>query len=125
MHCGAEPHLAALQAVDDLPMAAGAAGSDLVHSHTWYANLAGYLAKLLYGIPHVVTVHSLEPKRPWKAEQLGSGYRISSALERPAIESADAVIAVSEAEVDDILECYSAVDHGRISVIANAIDTHE
>ena len=79
----------------DLAMAAGCAGADLVHSHTWYANLAGHLAKLLHGVPHVVTAHSLEPLRPWKAEQLGGGYALSSWCERTAIEAADAVIAVS------------------------------
>ena len=87
----------ALQTVSiDLSMAAGVEGADLVHSHTWYANLAGHLAKLLHGIPHVVTVHSLEPLRPWKAEQLGGGYALSSWCERVALEGADAVIAVSD-----------------------------
>ena len=94
---GSEPHLAALQAMSiDLAMAAGVQGAELVHSHTWYANLAGHLAKLTYGIPHVATVHSLEPLRPWKAEQLGGGYALSSFCERVALEGADAVIAVSE-----------------------------
>src|ERR1051325_8685286 len=79
----------------DVAIAAGCAGADVVHSHTWYANLAGHLAKLLYGIPHVVTVHSLEPLRPWKAEQLGGGYALSSWCERTAVESADAIVAVS------------------------------
>ena len=79
----------------DLEMAAGCAGTDVVHSHTWYANLAGHVAKLLHGVPHVVTTHSLEPLRPWKAEQLGGGYALSSWCERTALESADAVIAVS------------------------------
>ena len=81
-------------------MAAGVGACDLVHSHTWYANLAGHLAKLLYGIPHVVTSHSLEPSRPWKAEQLGGGYALSSWAERTAYEAADAVIAVSAASMD-------------------------
>ena len=76
-------------------MAAGCDGTDIVHSHTWYANLAGHTAKLLYGVPHVVTTHSLEPLRPWKAEQLGGGYALSSFCERTAIEGADAIIAVS------------------------------
>ena len=77
----------ALQVVStDLSMTAAVAGADLVHSHTWYANLAGYLASLLYGVPHVMTAHSLEPLRPWKAEQLGGGYAISSWCERTAIE---------------------------------------
>ena len=79
----------------DLEMAAGCAGADLVHSHTWYANLAGHTAKLLHGVPHVVTAHSLEPLRPWKAEQLGGGYALSSWCERTAYEAAEAVVAVS------------------------------
>ena len=81
----------------DLTMAAGVEGAELVHSHTWYANLAGHLAKLTYDIPHVATVHSLEPLRPWKAEQLGGGYALSSWCERVSLEGADAVIAVSRA----------------------------
>ncbi|MFJ4002369.1 glycogen synthase [Streptomyces sp. NPDC090023] len=107
----------------DLSMAAALQGSDLVHSHTWYAGLAGHLAKLLYGIPHVTTAHSLEPLRPWKAEQLGGGYALSSWAERTAIESADAVIAVSGAMRDDILACYPALDADRVHVIHNGIDT--
>ncbi|MFK4107729.1 glycogen synthase [Streptomyces sp. NPDC002176] len=108
----------------DLSMAAALQGSDLVHSHTWYAGLAGHLAKLLYGIPHVTTAHSLEPLRPWKAEQLGGGYALSSWAERTAIESADAVIAVSGAMRDDILACYPALDADRVHVVHNGIDTH-
>ncbi|MFJ8728878.1 glycogen synthase [Streptomyces bauhiniae] len=107
----------------DLSMAAALQGSDLVHSHTWYAGLAGHLAKLLYGIPHVTTAHSLEPLRPWKAEQLGGGYALSSWAERTAIESADAVIAVSGAMRDDILACYPALDPDRVHVVHNGIDT--
>lgn len=107
----------------DLSMAATLQGSDLVHSHTWYAALAGHLAKLLYGIPHVTTAHSLEPLRPWKAEQLGGGYALSSWAERTAIESADAVIAVSGAMRDDILACYPALDADRVHVVHNGIDT--
>ncbi|HET6825981.1 MAG TPA: glycogen synthase [Amnibacterium sp.] len=106
----------------DLQMAQGAAGTDLVHSHTWYANAGGHLAKLLHGVPHVVTAHSLEPLRPWKAEQLGGGYRISSAIERTAFESADAVIAVSRGMGDDILRSYPGVDPGRLHVVYNGID---
>ena len=87
--------------------------ADLVHSHTWYANFAGYLAHVLYDVPHVMTSHSLEPLRPWKAEQLGAGYRLSSWVERTAIESADAVIAVSRAMRDDVLRVYPAVDPRR------------
>src|SRR3954454_10114073 len=79
----------------DLSLTAAAADADVVHSHTWYANPAGHLAKLLYGVPHVMTTHSLEPLRPWKADQLGGGYAISSWVEKTAVEAADAVIAVS------------------------------
>ncbi|SDJ47383.1 glycogen synthase [Streptomyces indicus] len=107
----------------DLSMAAAVADRDLVHSHTWYANLAGHFAKLLYGIPHVMTSHSLEPLRPWKAEQLGGGYALSSWAERTAVEAADAVIAVSHGMRADILESYPAVDPDRVHVIHNGIDT--
>ncbi|MGW2716735.1 glycogen synthase [Streptomyces sp. NPDC001492] len=107
----------------DLAMAAGLEGRELVHSHTWYANLGGHLAKMLYGIPHVMTAHSLEPLRPWKAEQLGGGYALSSWAERTAIESADAVIAVSGAMRDDILTCYPTLDAARVQVVHNGIDT--
>ncbi|GGW97832.1 glycogen synthase [Streptomyces chartreusis] len=107
----------------DLAMAAGLEGRELVHSHTWYANLGGHLAKLLYGIPHVMTAHSLEPLRPWKAEQLGGGYALSGWAERTAIEAADAVIAVSGAMREDILGCYPALDPGRVHVVHNGIDT--
>ncbi|GGY07295.1 glycogen synthase [Streptomyces djakartensis] len=107
----------------DLAMAATLEGRELVHSHTWYANLGGHLAKLLYGIPHVMTAHSLEPLRPWKAEQLGGGYELSSWAERTAIESADAVIAVSSAMREDILGCYPALAPERVHVVHNGIDT--
>jgi starch synthase len=117
---------AALQVLGvDLEMAAACAGADLVHSHTWYANLAGHVAKLLHGVPHVVTTHSLEPLRPWKAEQLGGGYAISSWAERTAILAADAVVAVSEGMRRDVLACYPEVDPGRVSVLHNGIDTTE
>jgi len=109
----------------DLSMAAAVAGADVVHSHTWYANLAGHLAALLYGIPHVVTVHSLEPLRPWKAEQLGGGYALSSWCERVAVESAAAVIAVSEGMRADVLATYPAVHPDRLRVIRNGIDAIE
>jgi starch synthase len=109
----------------DLAMAAGCAGADVVHSHTWYANLAGHLAKLLHGVPHVVTTHSLEPLRPWKAEQLGGGYALSSWCERTALESADAVIAVSEGMRRDVLAAYPAVDPARVRVVHNGIDAAE
>jgi starch synthase len=107
----------------DLSMAAALEGRDLVHTHTWYANLGGHLAKLLHGIPHVMTAHSLEPLRPWKAEQLGGGYELSSWAERTAIEAADAVIAVSGAMRDDILGCYPALDPDRVHIVHNGIDT--
>ena len=106
---GSEPYAAALQALSiDLTMAAGVAGAELVHSHTWYANLGGHLAKLVHGIPHVATVHSLEPMRPWKREQLGGGYALSSFAEQTALEAADAIIAVSAAHLREILACYPA-----------------
>ncbi|MBX9392477.1 glycogen synthase [Streptomyces sp. TRM72054] len=107
----------------DLSVAAALEDRELVHSHTWYANLAGQLAKLLYGIPHVLTAHSLEPLRPWKAEQLGGGYALSGWAERTAIEAADAVIAVSGAMREDILACYPALDPARVHVVHNGIDT--
>ena len=123
---GEASHRTALQAVSiDLAMAAGVEGAELVHSHTWYANLAGHLAKLTYGIPHVATVHSLEPLRPWKAEQLGGGYALSSFCERVALEGADAVIAVSKGSREDILACYPAIDPDRVRVIYNGIDARE
>jgi starch synthase len=109
----------------DLEMAAGCAGTDVVHSHTWYANLAGHVAKLLYGVPHVVTTHSLEPLRPWKAEQLGGGYALSSWVERTAIESADAVVAVSAGMRRDVLAAYPGVDPERVRVVHNGIDTEQ
>jgi len=109
----------------DLEMAAACAGTDVVHSHTWYANLAGHTAKLLHGVPHVVTAHSLEPLRPWKAEQLGGGYALSSWCERTAFEAADAVIAVSEGMRRDVLTAYPAVHPDRVRVVHNGIDTDE
>jgi alpha-maltose-1-phosphate synthase len=107
----------------DLEMAAGAAGTDVVHSHTWYANLAGHTAKLLHGVPHVVTAHSLEPLRPWKAEQLGGGYALSSWIERTAMEAADAVIAVSAGMRSDVLTAYPQIDPSKVRVVYNGIDT--
>jgi alpha-maltose-1-phosphate synthase len=109
----------------DLAMTAAAPAVDLVHSHTWYANLAGHLTGLLQDIPHVVTAHSLEPHRPWKAEQLGGGYRLSSWAERTAFEAADAVIAVSAGMRGDILESYSGLDPARMHVVKNGIDPDE
>lgn len=102
--------------------APGGPATDLVHSHTWYANLAGHLASLLHGVPHVVSAHSLEPLRPWKAEQLGGGYALSSWAERTAFESAAAVIAVSGGMRADILRCYPAIDPARVHVVHNGID---
>ena len=109
----------------DVLMAAGCEGADVVHSHTWYADLAGHLAKLLHGIPHVVTAHSLEPLRPWKAEQLGGGYAVSSWSEQVAFEAADAVIAVSAGMREDVLRCYPDVDPDRVHVVHNGIDPDE
>jgi len=118
--------LGALQAMSvDLAMAAALEGVHIVHSHTWYTNLAGHLAKLLYDVPHVMTVHSLEPKRPWKADQLGRGYLVSSWCERIGLESADSIIAVSRAAATDIYDCYPGIDPSRITVIHNGIDTDE
>ena len=107
----------------DLSITAAVRDCDLVHSHTWYANMAGHLATLLYDVPHVMTSHSLEPLRPWKAEQLGGGYAISSWAERTAIESADAVIAVSVGMRRDVLAAYPSVDPDRLHVVHNGIDT--
>lgn len=119
-------HADALQAVAiDLSMAEAVAGADLVHSHTWYAQLGGHLAKLVHGIPHVATVHSLEPLRPWKAEQLGGGYAVSSFCERTALEGADAVIAVSTEMRRDVLAAYPRVEPDRVHVIGNGIDADE
>ncbi len=116
----ANPALATLGV--DLQIAQDVAGADLVHSHTWYANAAGHLASMLHGIPHVVTAHSLEPLRPWKAEQLGGGYRVSSWIERTAFESAAAIIAVSEGMRRDILRSYPAIDESKVAVVHNGID---
>jgi alpha-maltose-1-phosphate synthase len=109
----------------DLSMADAVAGADLVHSHTWYANLAGHLASLLYGIPHVATVHSLEPLRPWKAEQLGGGYALSSWAERASLAAASAVVAVSAGMRSDVLAVYPEISPERVRVIHNGIDAGE
>ncbi len=106
----------------DLEMAQGTEGTDLVHSHTWYANLAGHLAGLLHGVPHVISAHSLEPLRPWKAEQLGGGYALSSWAEKTAYEGASGIIAVSNGMREDILRSYPAVDPERVKVVHNGID---
>src|SRR4051812_25346699 len=109
----------------DLEMVGGCEGTDVLHSHTWYANMAGHLAKLLHGVPHVVTAHSLEPMRPWKAEQLGGGYAVSSWAERTAYLGADAVIGVSAAMSADILRSYPEIDPARVHVVHNGIDTED
>ncbi|RCS74091.1 glycogen synthase [Brachybacterium alimentarium] len=109
----------------DLLIAADCAGADLVHSHTWYANFAGHMASLLHGIPHVLSAHSLEPLRPWKAEQLGGGYRVSSFAERTAYEGAAGVIAVSAGMRQDILRAYPSVDPAKVHVVHNGIDIEE
>ncbi|WP_067780617.1 glycogen synthase [Actinomyces vulturis] len=106
----------------DLEMAAGCEGTDLVHSHTWYANLGGRLAQLLHGVPHVISAHSLEPMRPWKAEQLGGGYALSSWAEENAYTNADAIIAVSGGMREDILRSYPTVDPEKVKVVHNGID---
>jgi alpha-maltose-1-phosphate synthase len=116
----------ALQIVSaDLSMTAAVASADVVHSHTWYTNLAGHLAATLYGIPHVMTMHSLEPLRPWKSEQLGGGYALSSWCEHVAVESAAAVIAVSGGMRSDVLATYPALKPDLVHVIRNGIDTDE
>lgn len=114
----------ALQAfTTDIQIAQQLGGVDLVHSHTWYANLAGHFAALLHGIPHVITAHSLEPDRPWKAEQLGGGYRLSSWAERTAYEGADAIIAVSNGMKKDITRAYPSLDPSKIHTILNGVDS--
>ena len=114
----------ALQTLDvDVQITAELAGTDVLHSHTWYANLAGVLGAQLLGVPHVLTAHSLEPLRPWKAEQLAGGYRISSWAERQAYESADAIVAVSHGMRADVLTAYPQVDPARVHVIHNGVDT--
>ncbi|MEO7005855.1 MAG: glycogen synthase [Terrimesophilobacter sp.] len=117
---GANPALTTLGV--NLLIAQDVAGADIVHSHTWYAGAAGHLAAMLHGIPHVVTAHSLEPLRPWKAEQLGGGYRISSWIEHDAMTSADAVIAVSGGMRRDILRSYPTIDEQRVHVVYNGVD---
>ncbi|WP_204802156.1 glycogen synthase [Mycobacterium riyadhense] len=106
----------------DLLMANAAGAATVVHSHTWYTGLAGHLAALLHDIPHVLTAHSLEPMRPWKAEQLGGGYRLSTWVERTAVLAADAIIAVSSGMRDDIVRVYPTLDPSVVHVIHNGID---
>ena len=115
---------AALQTLGvDLEMVRDTEGVDLLHSHTWYANLAGHIGGLLHGVPHVITAHSLEPLRPWKIEQLGGGYRVSSWVEETAYTHAQAVIAVSEGMRGDVLTAYPQVEPSRVHVVHNGIDT--
>ncbi len=115
---------AALQTLGvDLAMADGVAGCDVAHSHTWYANLGGHMAGLLHDIPHIITAHSLEPRRPWKREQLGGGYALSSWVEDTAYHNADAIIAVSAGMREDVLDCYRFVDPAKVHVVRNGIDT--
>ena len=118
---GANPALQTLGV--DLEMVQAASDVDVLHSHTWYANFAGHVGALLHGIPHVLTAHSLEPRRPWKAEQLGGGYRVSSWVEQVAYANAAAVIAVSEGMRADILDVYPDVDPQRVHVVHNGVDT--
>jgi starch synthase len=114
----------AFRAMDiSLSMADAITDHDLVHSHTWYANLAGHLAAMAHGVPHVITAHSLEPLRPWKAEQLGGGYQVSSWIERDAYHAADAVIAVSDGMRRDVLAAYPDLSPDRVHVVRNGIDT--
>lgn len=114
---------AALQALGvDVEIAGALAGADLVHSHTWYANGAGLFAALVHGTPHVVTAHSLEPRRPWKADQLGGGYRLSSWVERTAYLAADGVVAVSSGMRADVLDAYPGLDPARVHVVGNGVD---
>lgn len=108
--------------VTDLAMVSDIAGSSLVHSHTWYTNFAGQVASQLHGIPHLITAHSLEPLRPWKAEQLGGGYQVSSSIERSAYESAAGIIAVSHGMKADILRAYPEINPAKVSVVHNGID---
>ena len=131
---GFEPWGAALETLDprlrkavepltvDLAMAGAATDADLVHCHTWYSMMAGLWMKILYGIPLAITIHSLEPLRPWKVEQLGRGYQLSSWIERTAVQSADAVIAVSEGTRKEVLDCYPAVEPSRVKVVYNGVD---
>lgn len=127
-HSEHEPYLEGANATlrtlaADLAMADQTGDCDIVHSHTWYANMGGHLSKLLHGVPHVVTSHSLEPHRPWKAEQLGGGYRVSSWAEKTAYEAADAVIAVSTGSKADVLDAYPSLDEAKVHIVHNGIDT--
>src|ERR1700743_2078241 len=107
----------------DLVMANAVSAATVVHSHTWYTGMAGHLAAMLFDIPHVLTAHSLEPLRPWKAEQLGGGYRVSSWVERTAVLGADAIIAVSNGMREDMLGVYPTLGPSVVHVTRNGIDT--
>lgn len=116
----------ALQAIAiNTAMTASLGSADVVHTHTWYANMAGHFASLLYGIPHIVTAHSLEPLRPWKADQLGGGYQLSTWIEKTSLEAAAAIIAVSDAMKVDILAAYPNVDPAKVHTIRNGVDTRK
>ena len=116
----------ALQALaTDMLIAHHLGDADVLHSHTWYANMAGHTASLLYGTPHIVSAHSLEPLRPWKADQLGGGYQISSWAEKTAYEGAAAIIAVSDGMRRDVLACYPDIDPGKVVTIRNGVDTDQ
>ena len=117
------PALAAV--ATDLEIADALSSTDIVHTHTWYANMAGHVASLIHGIPHIMSAHSLEPLRPWKAEQLGGGYQLSSWVERTSIESAAAVIAVSDGMRADVLHAYPNVDPEKVHTIRNGVDTNK
>ena len=113
----------AVQAIaTDLDIANNLQNVDIIHSHTWYANMAGHFGALLHGVPHVITAHSLEPLRPWKADQLGGGYQISSWAEKSAYESADAIIAVSDGMRADVLAAYPNVNPTKVVTIRNGVD---
>jgi starch synthase len=116
----------AIQAVaTDLAIADALSNVDVVHSHTWYASMAGHIAGLMHGIPHIMSAHSLEPRRPWKIEQLGSGYQLSSWVERSAMEGATAIIAVSNAMRSDVLSAYPNLDPSKVHTIRNGVDTEK
>jgi starch synthase len=119
---GVNPALSVVQTDVEMATYISANNFDLVHSHTWYANLAGHLASLTAGIPHLVTAHSLEPKRPWKADQLGGGYKISSWIEAETYRAADRVIAVSAGMKKDVLDCYPFIEPEKVAVVHNGID---
>jgi len=117
------PALGAL--ATDIEIAQSLGGVNLIHSHTWYANMAGHLGGMFHGLPHVITAHSLEPDRPWKAEQLGGGYRVSSWAEKTAYLGADAIIAVSHGMRADVLKAYPELDPSKVHVILNGVDTND